>query len=112
MICRNKIEMGKQKFMTPPTAFAERDTQGVYPRDMLLIEKLEARFEIKLFLDQLLAFWNQRLKRQSGKIGDKKSNWSTFFAETFRMRRIDQNISSRLNKKGKRLKPKTEYWNS
>ena len=36
--------------------FAERDTQGVYPRDMLLIEMLEARFEIKLFLDQFLAF--------------------------------------------------------
>ena len=69
MICRNKIETANKNVWLP-TAFAERDTQGVYPRDMLLIEKLEARFEIKLFLDQLLAFWNQRLKRQSGKIGD------------------------------------------
>jgi hypothetical protein len=32
------------------------------------------------------------------------------FAETFRMRRIDQNISSRLNKKGKRLNTETLKW--
>ena len=43
----------RSKNLRLPTTF-ERDTQGVYPRDMLLIERLEAQFEIKLFSGQLL----------------------------------------------------------